>query len=100
MPQKKGKEEVGIMPTSKKNAGPHFIEIPGLVQDHFIVPILGVTPLILGKVPDGSKHQLITTQFAGRFRKGVKRPKPLNPQGHLPARLPHLRTQEVHRRSG
>ena len=79
MPQKKGKEEVGIMPTSKKNAGPHFIEVPGLVQDHFIVPILGVTPLILGKVPDGSKHQLITTQFAGRFRKGVKRPKPLNP---------------------
>ncbi len=79
---KKKEEDFGLEPTSRKKEGLHMIEVPGLIQEYFLVPIVGVSPLVMGKVPREAKPELLKSQFKGwGHPKGVTsppKPTPLN----------------------
>lgn len=70
-------ESSGLQPVSRKAGGVGVIDVSGLMQDYYLVPIVGASPLIMSKVPREAMAEVLKVQYKGAFLKGVKRtPKP------------------------
>jgi len=67
----------GILPASRK--GPEFIRVPGLEQDHWLIPIIGLTPLIMNRLSNTAALPILQSAFGGKYKKGVKKPIAPNP---------------------
>lgn len=71
--------EGGILPKSKKEKkGPGFIRVPGLEQEHWLVPIIGITPIVMNRLGDKAALGILKAQYAP-YVKGAKRPEAANP---------------------
>jgi len=71
------KSKGGILPTSRK--GPEFVRVPGLEQDHWLISIVGLTPLVMNRLSDAASLPILQGQYGGKYKKGVKKPKAANP---------------------
>jgi hypothetical protein len=48
-------------------------------QDHWLIHILGLTPLVMNRLGDASALPILQGQYGGKYKKGVKKPDAANP---------------------